>query len=343
MFVKLLLKGYLTMAKKSFKIKSNLAQALDDTVSAAKNYSGELHVEIIPLRKIDLDPDNPRDLALTFEDAFSGIKEGDPQLEKKQQHFDSLKSLSESIIKEGIINPIVVYKYGEKYRLIAGERRTLASIISKKNDIQAKILTSKPNPFKISMLQWIENIEREDLSLWERINNLNKILAAYSEKEGALLEKISPTQISQLIGCSLQHGVNYKHVLEAPEELLLAIKEGKINNIQKAAIISKAPKHLFQTLIQVCLNGATIKELSTLASAQAKKPSKKTSKPRGRQTTQINFGTTKKANVAKIFISSVLENENFNHLHPKFLNTQWEDYKSVTDAFKLLVNILEKA
>ena len=61
------------MAKKSFKIKESLAEALGDTISSAKNNAGELHVEAIPLRKIALDPDNPRDLVLSFEDLYKGI------------------------------------------------------------------------------------------------------------------------------------------------------------------------------------------------------------------------------------------------------------------------------
>ena len=60
--------------KKSFAIGSSLTQALTDTVSAAKSHSGELHVEIIPLRKIELDPDNPRDLVLSFSGLSEGLK-----------------------------------------------------------------------------------------------------------------------------------------------------------------------------------------------------------------------------------------------------------------------------
>ena len=65
----------------------------------------------------------------------------------------------------------MVYKLGEKYRLVAGERRTLASIIGQ-DRYSAKILDSKPTDLKISLLQWIGNVERSDLSLWERLKIL---------------------------------------------------------------------------------------------------------------------------------------------------------------------------
>ena len=90
----------------------------------------------------------------------------------------------------------MVYKHGEKYRLIAGERRTLASILAGKADIQAKILDARPDELKISLLQWIENIERKDLSLWERLNNLEKIVHAYAESKNIPPNQVSITELS---------------------------------------------------------------------------------------------------------------------------------------------------
>src|SRR5665213_1811369 len=153
--------------KKVFQISTALGDGLEETISAAQNYSGELRVDVIPLRKIEVDPENPRDLSLTFDDLFNGISESDVNYSRKHTELESLQSLAHSIKEQGIINPILVYKYGEKYRLVAGERRSLASILAGKSDIQSKILESKPNELKISLLQWIENIERSDLSLWE--------------------------------------------------------------------------------------------------------------------------------------------------------------------------------
>ena len=211
------------MVKKTFTIRGNLAEALEDTVSSAKNNAGELHVEIIPLRKITLDPENPRDLILDIDDLHIGIKNDDPLYDRKVSEKERLMSLSKSISDQGIINPIVVYKHNDLYRLIAGERRTLASIIAGRADIPAKILTQKPAPLKLSLIQWIENIEREDLSLWERICNLKKILHAYSESHQIEIPHIKATDLANLLGCSLQQGVNYLNVLTASKDILFYI------------------------------------------------------------------------------------------------------------------------
>src|SRR3990167_1368046 len=118
--------------KKVFSIGNALSQGLEDTIESAQNYSGELRIDIIPIRKIELDPANPRNLALTLDDVQNGISDLDSSKDRKAEELDSLQSIANSIRTQGIINPILVYKHGEKYRLIAGERRTLASILADK-------------------------------------------------------------------------------------------------------------------------------------------------------------------------------------------------------------------
>ena len=138
--------------KKVFQISDALADGLEQTITAAHNYSGELRIDVIPIKKIETDPDNPRDLKLDFNDIYQGILESDENFTRKTEELANLQTLANSIRSQGIINPIVVYKYGEKYRIVAGERRTLASILAGKSEIQAKILDNKPNDLKISLL-----------------------------------------------------------------------------------------------------------------------------------------------------------------------------------------------
>lgn len=329
--------------KKSFSIGSSLSQALTDTVSAAKNFSGELHIEIIPLRKIALDPDNPRDLALTFSDLHEGLSLSDKQYERKNHEKTKLSSIANSIKEQGIINPILVYKHDEQYRLIAGERRTFASILAGKDNIPAKILPEKPTELNLSLLQWIENIEREDLSLWERIRNLEKITAAYSPQTVTPVKPITATDLSHLLGCSLPQAANYKSIMEASSKLKSLLKENKIKNIEKAAFIAKAPPNTQDTLIRACLAGEPLKSMKQILSNTATcKVQKDTHDKRGRKAMKVNFGSTQKPIVAKIIIESILENKNFSHLNESIDNVKWDDFQSVARAFKRLIDKLEE-
>ncbi len=327
------------MAKKSFKIRGNLAEALDDTVSSAKNNAGELHIEIIPLRKISLDPANPRDMLLSFSDLYEGMTKTDDEFSRKSAEKESLQSLAKSIVEQGVINPIVVYKQREEYKLIAGERRTLASIIANKQDIPAKVLTSRPDELKLSLIQWIENIEREDLSLWERMRNLEKILSAFAQSKNKQQQEITPTELSHLIGCSLQQAVNYRHVLNASDSIRKHIQSGEIKNIEKVAFIAKSKEKLQPMLLEACLHGSTLSELKKLV---RETKTNQTHTKKGRPATKINFGSTWNIDIAKTIVHSILDHENFKHLRPQFSQIQWNEHKSVSNAFKQLVKLLEK-
>lgn len=329
------------MTKKTFKIKGNLAEALGDTVSSAINNAGELHIEIIPLRKIILDQNNPRELIINFSDLQDGINKEDPDIQRKIAEKETLSSLAKSIVEQGVINPIVVYKENEQYQLIAGERRTLASIIANKQDIPAKILTSKPDPLKMSLIQWIENIEREDLSLWERMRNLEKIILAYSTTKKIEKHEITPTIISQLLGCSLQQAVNYNNVLNASDNIKNHIKKGSIKNIEKAAFIAKSDVALEQSLLQLCLQGATLAQLKKVNSDHANKKTNSVSKDSSNKKI-INIETHISKQVAKKIIGIVLQNETYKHLIQEFKGINWHDDESVSNAFNLLIKLLEK-
>jgi len=100
--------------KKVFSIGSALSQGLEDTIESAQNNSGELRIDVVPLRKIELDPANPRDLALTMADVLNGLSSADRDYMRKADELESLQSIANSIKSQGLINPITVYKHGEK-------------------------------------------------------------------------------------------------------------------------------------------------------------------------------------------------------------------------------------
>lgn len=247
--------------RKSFSINSSLSKGLEETVQAAHDFSGQLFVDVIAIERLELDPDNPRELHLDFHDVRHGIAQDDILLEIKKQELLSLESLSKSIAAQGLINPIVVYKTQDKYRLIAGERRTLSSILARKIHIEARILEEKPSALNRVILQWMENNEREDLSLWERINNLRSILKIYSDQHDKSLERVTAAELSDLTGISVSQAAQYKLVLQASDVVLAAIKNSKINNLDKAAFIVKAAFQDQDALVSLCANGASLKEL----------------------------------------------------------------------------------
>lgn len=333
--------------KKVFSIGSSLSDGLEQTIAAAHNYSSDLRVDVIPLKKIETDPDNPRSLLISLDDILNGIINGDPFFEQKTQEIESLQSLANSIQDQGIINPVIVYEHNGKYRLIAGERRTLASGLAKKVDIQAKILDGKPDEVKIRVLQWIENIERSDLSLAEKIDNLEKIIDAYARQNQISSREVTITDISQLVGCVKSHAMNLKTVLDADGDIKELIAKNQIRSLEKAAVISNiASVNLRKKALDECLNGATLKQLKSYLvddKLTQKKPLLENIvvQKAGRPTLSVNFGKTPNVRVAEIILKSLITNPDISNLKMEIDNLDFKSPKCISDAFKTLVRKLE--
>lgn len=333
--------------KKVFSIGSSLSDGLEQTIAAAHNYSSDLRVDVIPLSKIETDPDNPRALLISLDDITNGINNDDPFFEQKTQEIESLQSLANSIKEQGIINPVIVYEHNGKYRLIAGARRTLASGLAEKADIQAKILDGKPDEVKIRVLQWIENIERSDLSLAEKIDNLEKIIDAYARQNQISSREVTITDISQLVGCVKSHAMNLKTVLEADGDIKELIAKNQIRSLEKAAVLSNiASINLRKKALDECLNGATLKQLKSYLEKDKltqKKPSLENIvvQKAGRPTLSVNFGKTPNVRVAEIILKSLITNPDISNLKMEIDNLDFESPKCISDAFKTLVRKLE--
>ena len=71
--------------------------AITRTLEIANSYAGELSIEVLPLDKIEINPENKRELVLTLHDAINGINKDDPEYEKKKQNWKSLESLAKTI------------------------------------------------------------------------------------------------------------------------------------------------------------------------------------------------------------------------------------------------------
>ena len=87
---------------------------------------------------------------------------------------DSIIELSESIKEHGVIQPVVVRPIGDKYEIIAGERRYKASVLAGKDTIPA--IVTNLNDKDSAEVALIENVQRRDLTPIEEAISYKKIL-----------------------------------------------------------------------------------------------------------------------------------------------------------------------
>jgi ParB family chromosome partitioning protein len=90
------------------------------------------------------------------------INEIEPNLEQPRKRFDEekLKQLSESIRQHGVVQPIIVKREADTFRIVAGERRWRAARLAGLTSVPViiKDLTDK----QIMEIALIENLQRED-------------------------------------------------------------------------------------------------------------------------------------------------------------------------------------
>ena len=150
------------------------------------------------------------------------IKVGDidPNKNQPRKNFDeeALKELSESIKNHGVIQPIIAVKKGERYMVIAGERRWRASILAGLPTIPAII--KEYSDKEIKEVSIIENLQREDL---------NPIEAARAIKE--LMDEYGWTQevVASRLGKSRPVIANTIRLLSLEPEVIKLIEDGKLS------------------------------------------------------------------------------------------------------------------
>ena len=140
-----------------------------------------------------------------------------------RKHFDkdSLEELTNSIKKQGVIQPIVVRpdKSSEgKYEIVAGERRWLASQNAGLHEVPIVIL----NIDDVKSLEFaiVENVQRQDLNPIEEARGYQRLINDYNYNQ---------EKLSQFIGKSRSYIANSLRLLSLPEEVLLMVEQGNLS------------------------------------------------------------------------------------------------------------------
>ena len=104
----------------------------------------------------------------------------------------ALNDLAESIRQHGIIQPLVLRKVGNKYEIIAGERRYKASYIAGLTKVPAVIINLNDN--ESAEVAIVENLQRQDLSAIEEAKSYKKLLDRGYLTQDQLATRMGKTQ-----------------------------------------------------------------------------------------------------------------------------------------------------
>ena len=105
---------------------------------------------------------------------------------------DALNELAKSIRQHGIIQPLVLRKVGNKYEIIAGERRFKASFIAGLTKVPAVVIDLNDN--ESAEVAIVENIQRRNLSALEEAKSYKKLLDRGYLTQEELATRMGKTQ-----------------------------------------------------------------------------------------------------------------------------------------------------
>ncbi len=158
------------------------------------------------------------------------IENVEPNPMQPRRDFDepSLQELAASIKLHDIIQPVTVTKlHGNKFRLIAGERRWRAAKLAGLKDIPAYV--RQANDEELLELALLENLQREDLNAME-------IALSYKR----MMDELDRTQeqVAERMGKDRSTVTNYIRLLKLPPDIQIAVRNGEISMGHARALIN---------------------------------------------------------------------------------------------------------
>ena len=126
-----------------------------------------------------------------------------------RKFFDEggLEELTQSILTQGLLQPIVVRQVGKRYQIIAGERRFRAAVRLGWNEIPAQI--HEADDRQMAELALTENIQRKDLNAIEKAISFSNYLETYGGTHDELAKRLeidrsTVTNLLRLLDLPLQ-------------------------------------------------------------------------------------------------------------------------------------------
>ena len=186
-----------------------------------------------------------------------------PNQPRTQFDEEALGELAASIRQLGVIQPITVKKSDDKYIIISGERRWRAS--------QRVGLATMPayvrevDDENLHAMALVENIQRQDLNAIEIALGMQRLIEECGLTQEAMADKVGKKRSTVS---------NYMRLLNLPDEVQLALKEGLITMGHAKAIAGVEPEQQLWALKRCLKKALSVRQMEELARKLAEQADK---------------------------------------------------------------------
>ncbi|WP_422048519.1 ParB/RepB/Spo0J family partition protein [Shimia sp.] len=186
---------------------------------------------VVPIERIEPNPDQPR-------------RDFTPE---------QLDDLANSIREKGVIQPLIVRKKsGDRYEIVAGERRWRASQMAKLHELP--VIVREYDDTEVLEIAIIENIQRADLNPVEEAMGYRQLM----QKFGHTQEKVS-----EALGKSRSHIANLMRLLNLPDDVQMMLREGELSAGHARALVTS--ENASELAKKVVKDGLSVRQTEKLA------------------------------------------------------------------------------
>src|SRR5215211_4808948 len=181
-----------------------------------------------------------------------------PYQPRKVFDDDEIHHLSDSIRAHGVLQPLVVRPVGDRFQLIAGERRLRAAQAAGLREVPVTVVNfDDQQVFEASL---VENIQRSDLNPIEKAQGFKDYLDRY---------EVTQEQLAHRLGMDRTSVSNLVNLLHLPEEVQTAVRQNQIS-LGHAKILKGLPSPQRQADLcrEVVMKGLSVKALELIVKQQ---------------------------------------------------------------------------
>jgi ParB family chromosome partitioning protein len=173
---------------------------------------------------------------------------------RRQMDQERLQELADSINAQGMIQPILVRTMGgEKYEIVAGERRWRAAQLAGIHEVP--VLIRDISDQAAMALGLIENIQREDLNPLEEAEALNRLLKEF---------KMTHQQVADSVGKSRTTITNLLRLMDLQERVKNCLQDGSIEMGHGRALLGLQGQLQVQAAERIMAQGLSVRATEKL-------------------------------------------------------------------------------
>ena len=208
-------------------------------------------------------------------DTYLKVTMIDPNRRQPRKNFDenAMEELADSIKKYGIIQPLVVRKQGDRYEIIAGERRWRAAKIAGLREVP--VIIRNYTDQEIMEISLIENIQRENLNPIEEAMAYQMLIQEFHLKQEDVAARVSKSRVFI---------TNTMRLLKLDERVQNMLAETMITSGHARALLAIEDHDLqYETAMKVYDEGLSVRDVEKLVKKQnVPKEGSEEKKPDGR-------------------------------------------------------------